>query len=142
MIYWISILFASCIENQRVTVRGNSMAPGLVNNQEIVVAKNFYNCNRVKPSANDVVSFKHLDKEYLKRIVAVEKDILKFENDFLIINDKKTKIKLTAKEQKLLSLYSPVPKESVIVLGDNLQESKDSRNFGPIPISSIIGRVP
>ncbi|MFM8895996.1 MAG: signal peptidase I [Actinomycetales bacterium] len=34
-----------------------------------------------------------------------------------------------------------VPQGSVWVMGDNRPDSKDSRYFGPIPESSIVGRA-
>jgi signal peptidase I len=34
-----------------------------------------------------------------------------------------------------------VPSGSLFVLGDNLNNSEDSRTFGPIPMTSVLGRV-
>ena len=34
-----------------------------------------------------------------------------------------------------------VPKDYVVVLGDNARASEDSRMFGPVPIGDIIGKV-
>ncbi len=34
-----------------------------------------------------------------------------------------------------------VPKDHVFVVGDNVLQSEDSRDFGPIPISAIVGRA-
>jgi len=34
-----------------------------------------------------------------------------------------------------------VPAGSVYLLGDNLDASRDSRTFGPVPVRSLVGRV-
>jgi len=34
-----------------------------------------------------------------------------------------------------------VPAGTVFVLGDNMTNSEDSRNFGPIPVKDIVGRA-
>lgn len=34
-----------------------------------------------------------------------------------------------------------VPKGSIYVLGDNRAQSDDSREFGPVPVESVIGRA-
>jgi signal peptidase I len=35
----------------------------------------------------------------------------------------------------------PVPRAHVLLLGDNRAESRDSRDFGPVPISHLLGRA-
>jgi len=39
------------------------------------------------------------------------------------------------------ALYYKVPKDKYFVIGDNLNMSNDSRNFGPIEFKDIIGKV-
>jgi signal peptidase I len=34
-----------------------------------------------------------------------------------------------------------VPEGDIYVLGDNLQQSEDSRRFGPVPLNKVIGKV-
>jgi len=35
----------------------------------------------------------------------------------------------------------PVPEGQVYLLGDNAPMSRDSRTWGPVPLSSLVGRV-
>jgi signal peptidase I len=39
------------------------------------------------------------------------------------------------------NLSEPVPSGHLYVLGDNLPHSEDSRDFGPIPMQHVLGRV-
>jgi signal peptidase I len=39
------------------------------------------------------------------------------------------------------NLSEPVPSGHLYVIGDNLPNSEDSRDFGPIPLKSVLGRV-
>lgn len=136
----LSIL-ASCMFTKEAYIRGNSMLPEYKPNQKIEIELGHYRCNKKIPNENDVIVFNHLNKEYIKRVAAISGDKLSFKNKFLYVNNQKKEFKLTEKEQRLLSLYSIVPKGSVLIFGDNLKHSKDSRSFGPIPISSIVGKV-
>ena len=117
------------------------MLPTYKNEQRIIVEKNYYRCNHSRPSLNDIVVFKFLKKDFIKRVVGVAGDRLTIQKSILYINSKTTNVKLSKRQEKLLGLYQVIPKGSILVLGDNLVDSKDSRDFGPIPISSISGRV-
>ena len=36
---------------------------------------------------------------------------------------------------------TPVPQGTLFLVGDNARESRDSRTFGPVPTSRVVGRV-
>jgi signal peptidase I len=113
-----------------------------------------------------VVAFTLPDKSsgtYVKRIVAVEGDKVAYAQGVLIVNGEKAQYQPTAQtadgtefesfqgakpfpvlvNKSRLPDYGPieVPKQSFFVLGDNRSESVDSRSWGPIPVSNIIGQV-
>lgn len=138
---FILSLITSCLLTKEVYIRGNSMLPQYRPDQKIELEVGYYHCNKKKPNKKEVIVFKFLDKEYVKRVVAVAGNELSFKEHILYVNNINTNVILNKKEQQILSLYKKVPENSVIVLGDNLKQSKDSRTFGPIPISSIIGKV-
>jgi signal peptidase I len=45
----------------------------------------------------------------------------------------------TDKRESAISLT--VPQGEVFVLGDNRSNSKDTRNFGPVPLQDIVGKA-
>ena len=45
------------------------------------------------------------------------------------------------KERHLVKRVADVVNGGVFVVGDNLERSRDSRRFGPVPKSLLIGRV-
>jgi signal peptidase I len=90
------------------------------------------------------------DVEYIKRVVGLPGDKLLFKNNSVYLNGEKLN------EPYLVNVPTPVwggaafakenqeitiPNTDLFVMGDNRPKSKDSREFGTIPISSVIGQV-
>ena len=96
------------------------------------------------------------DNVHLRRVIAIGGDVVSLRDQHLYINDEAVRaeygrhpaIRGHSGAQQLLELnprghfYGPftVPSEHVFVLGDNWEESVDSRVFGPVHVSAIVSR--
>ena len=82
---------------------------------------------------------------YIKRVIAVAGDhIVISEDGSVYVNDIKLEenyIREPKTTQKGEYIDVIVPEDTVFVMGDNRNESKDSRYFGCVPISKINGYV-
>jgi signal peptidase I len=82
------------------------------------------------------------DTALIKRVIALEGDTIEIRDNAVFING-------TAIDESYLTRnvrmpdFGPleIPPDHVFVMGDNRNQSEDSRRFGPIPESSIIGRA-
>jgi len=130
-------------------IKGSSMEPNFHNNEYILTDKISY---RFKdPQRGNIIVFKapkNPDIDYIKRIIGLPGESVKIEKGDVYVNGQK----LT--EQYILdkSLLFPgsfmqeavpvtVPPGEYFVMGDNRPHSSDSREFGPIPKKSIIGKA-
>ena len=139
-----------------VIVDGPSMEPTLYNNQKLIVSNLFY-----KPQNGDIIIFNNktslMEKTLVKRVIATEGQRVKidFETGFIYIDGtgpiKEGYIKdaTTLVEnyetyyEKDEDGYITVPEGCVFVLGDNRNNSTDSRSasVGFVPVDNIIGKV-
>ncbi|MBQ0139157.1 MAG: signal peptidase I [Kurthia sp.] len=136
-----------------VTVKGESMENTYHNNDRVIISK------ISKIERFDVIVFESPveDDHYIKRVIGLPGDHVKVENDVLYINDKKYKEAYESdhiKEYKQDELNftedftmedvtgeTVVPEGQYFVLGDNRQNSSDSRDYGFIKKSAINGVV-
>jgi signal peptidase I len=127
-------------------VMGHSMDPTLHPGGLIWVDHTYYLTH--KPQDGEVVIFKEGKDTYVKRIYRGPGEVLHYVDnggDWLgpVRENRAAELSASYRESRsyLRVREVRVPEDSVFVLGDNYLCSVDSRQLGPIPISSIIGRA-
>ncbi|MBP1566779.1 MAG: signal peptidase I [Oscillospiraceae bacterium] len=127
------LLFLFLLNFKIVIVDGKSMEPIYENGELLIMSRRFDSI-----SLDDVILFEYDNINYIKRVVAVEGDNIKINNGQLFINE------------KLINNYSipnniskefTLNKNEFYVLGDNYQNSIDSRDFGVINYSWISAKM-
>ena len=126
---------------------GVSMEPQLYNGQQVLVNRFIYRLT--SPDRGDVVVFLPSGNQnthyYVKRVVALPEDRVVIRDGVLYINDlpytDRTLDKIA--DPGILSNELTLEKDEYFVIGDNINNSEDSRsgNIGPVKASSIIGKV-
>jgi len=136
----ICVLIASFIIGI-AQVDGNSMNPTLENDQRLVFL-------RLGDSYEyrDVVAIKMPNGDkYVKRVVGIAGDEIDIRdgqvylNGFVLSEDYAQGV--TEKENEKIEYPVTLGVGQVFVLGDNREESVDSRSFGPIIVDNIRGRI-
>ncbi len=154
----LSIAFQILLGNY--VVDGNSMDPTLRNDQRVFVNKFVYfdpivfksNLNlsfdsTLNPKRGDVVVFDPpfpydaSGKQFVKRIIAIPGDTIENSSGIILVNGKPFGNDFGATSEISEVPKTLVPEGYYYVLGDNRNSSNDSRNFGFVPRTSIIGRV-
>src|SRR5699024_356387 len=135
-----------------IVVDGESMIPTLGDGDKMIVNKIGYTIG--KQDRCDIIVFHAPEqKDYIKRVIGLPGDEVKYEDDVLYINGEPYEepyldpLKEQATDMPLTEDFTlegkigevTVPENHVFVLGDNRRRSKDSRHIGPVPMEEIIG---
>ena len=122
-----------------------SMSPTLEVDDRVLVNKLSYDLHEV--NRGDVVVFHSPRqsgeaKDLIKRVVGLPGDTLESRNGHLVVNGRLLEEPyLQASEQTDDLERVIIPSGHVFVMGDNRDNSSDSRVFGPVAESLIVGRA-
>ena len=143
---------------QQFYISGPSMETTLFGDNRVLVNKMSYRLHDIH--RGDVVVFDRvttsdgnvLHDDLIKRVIALPGDTIEIKKCIVIVNSKQLVEPYLDKE--VLRLPDPVnrcrvvnfpvqtvPAKKIFVMGDNRPESFDSRSFGPISESLIVGRA-
>lgn len=114
-------------------VVGSSMMPGIEDKDVLIF------CPLVSPKRGDVIVLKEDKKYVIKRVIALSEDSLLIKNNQVFINSEMLYEEYLL-EQEWKGFYSGiVDKDYYYVMGDNRNNSRDSRTFGLVHKSDIVG---
>lgn len=133
---------------QTVHVLGSSMYATLYNNDLLVASKISYKLH--PPQRGDIVIFKPPDpdvRDFIKRVIAVPGDRLRIDHGTVYINGQVLEEPYLPEKWTYNNSWPAtgqdyvLPPDHYFVMGDNRNHSSDSRVFGPIDASSILGKA-
>lgn len=130
---------------QNYRVEGPSMMPTLQNHQLILVNKVEYYLR--PPQRGDVIVFAYPrdpSQDFVKRVIGVPGDTVELNSNGVVSVDG-----VALNEPYIEEQYSGLPTsrfwklgpDQYFVLGDHRDDSSDSRFWGPVPRSEIIGKA-
>lgn len=122
-------------------VVSDSMSPTLAEGSTVLVDR--VSPHLGSPDRQDLVLFTTADGPVIKRVVGVGGDTVAMEDSVLIVNGEPVDEPYVDEVTLDGVFYHEVvvPEGYVFVLGDNRFDSVDSRNYGPVPVSAVQGRV-
>lgn len=123
-----------------VRVDGVSMDPTLKNNEYLLLNKFDQVYDRF-----DIVVLKFNNEKLVKRIIGLPGETVEYNNNKLYINGEEIEEKFISADTNNFSLsrlgYDKIPAGYYFVVGDNRDESKDSRIIGLINKKDIEGTI-
>jgi len=136
-------------------VNGDSMLPNFHNGEYVLTDKLTYKFR--EPQRGEIVIFKAPPRprdEYIKRLIGLPGERIKIQdNQIIIYNDGHPEgfilhedylengIVTQGKSAIPPNTVFTIPDGNYLVFGDNRENSSDSRHWGPVPKSMLVGRA-
>ena len=147
---------------QAFKIPSGSMIPTLLIGDHLLVNKFLYGTpvpfsdkkilTITQPKRGDIVVFKYpedLSKDFIKRVVGVEGDIVEEKNKVVLVNGKPAVEPYTQHTDNSINSIEPrdnfgpylVPMGKIFVMGDNRDQSYDSRYWGYVDLKLVKGKA-
>lgn len=128
------------------------MLPAIEDGSTLIVNKLAYGLNIpygnkllvqwAKPKAGDIVIYLYNNKIVVKRCVATAGTPLEYSTDpVYTLHVSENDITLSESQYQNLKASESVPEGYLLAIGDNYDESVDSRNYGFVSTRNILGKV-
>ncbi|MFZ3372542.1 MAG: signal peptidase I [Desulfitobacteriaceae bacterium] len=122
-----------------------SMLPTIQLQDRVIVDKFFFKYfDQIRPG--DIIVFRppptaHATEDFIKRVIGLPGDKIQIINHIAIVNGKALNEPYLQEQPK--NDYGPitVSADSLFVMGDNRNNSADSREWGFLPIKNVSGRT-
>jgi len=157
-------LFIRAYIVQAFKIPSGSMIPTLLIGDHILVTKFIYGTKipfsdkrflvLKSPEKGDIIVFKYPEdpkKDFIKRVIATEGDVLEERDKMIYINGKKVEEPYAYHSDSIIrhggndprDNFGPiiVPKNKVFAMGDNRDQSYDSRYWGFVDLKAIKGEA-
>lgn len=126
-----------------LVVRGASMEPNYYDGEVLAVSKISYQIDN--PKRGDVVAMffpGETDKRFIKRVVALPGETVSITEGMVYVNGQPLPEDYLPKDLATTpDLTRQLTEDEYFVMGDNRTASSDSRAWGPVPESYIIGKA-
>ena len=139
----VVVLFIKAFIVTPIKVNGESMYPTLEEGDIMILNKTAYYFN--KPERFDIVVVNMPDEYLIKRVIGLPGEHIEYKNNTLYVDGKKVKenfkhgVTANFNIEELGS--DTIPLNTYLVLGDNRENSLDSRELGFIREEQLLGRT-
>jgi len=141
---WLSVRPVRAVLVQSFVIPGAAMAPALIPGDHIVVDKLWARLGEVDRGDVVVLDFP-LDpaKQYVKRVIALPGETIEMHGSAVSIDGRTLDEPYLEDSRTSRVRFGPVviPADAVFVMGDNRDNSSDSREWGALPLAALRGRV-
>ena len=137
------ILFIRTFIVTPVRVNGDSMYSTLEDGEIMILNKVVYRFSDIERF--DIVVAKTDTGKIIKRVIGLPGETLKYENNTLYIDGQEVKEVYLNEKTEDFDIneinYTKIPSNCYFLMGDNRDNSKDSRMIGPVCKKDIVGRA-